>query len=403
MRKVGTIPVIVCALGVLGILAWFGWHSYKKDATVVTQYQTSEEASNVYVRFDMEAYDTILSNFWKQATDVDMASLFQLSLEKAVGTTSEPLATSTRAGTAAMLGVAFDKAGSVAAEKALALQTLQVVLYNLPPVGRDELLTSVQQTQLKDTVDNINPNNNLYQDLGVPSGASTQQVDQAYTQKEATLTGTTSPQGQAELKQVTYAHEVLASATAKAQYDENQVEPTVFAHTMGSHTLYLYISKIAPTTINEFAQAIENASTTPALTSLILDLRGNIGGDLDFTQDIMSLFLGPNQYAFDLYHQGNYNAQRTPNVGPLPALSQYKEIAVLTDDMTQSTAELTASSLRRYRLAYLVGTKTRGWGSVEQNFPIKTVIDPNDQYALLLVVDLTLGDDQQPIGARIDR
>jgi len=33
---------------------------------------------------------------------------------------------------------------------------------------------------------------------------------------------------------------------------------------------------------------------------MIIDLRGNIGGDLDFPQAFLGLFIGPNQYAFDL-------------------------------------------------------------------------------------------------------
>ena len=68
---------------------------------------------------------------------------------------------------------------------------------------------------------------------------------------------------------------------------------------------------MAPSTIEEFTAAIDSASTTPALTNLIIDLRGNIGGDLSFAQEFLSLFFGPNEYAFDLYHQGNLDVQRT--------------------------------------------------------------------------------------------
>ena len=397
MRRKNTV-LVALVLSVAAIAVGYGWHLHqvKPTTTVAVQYKTPQEAADVYVRFDMEAYDTMLANFWKQAGDADMAQLFEKSVQKAANSTDFTLASSTRAGTATMLAAALKKAGSPDAEKALALQILQVALYNLPPAGRDQLLSTAQAVQLKNEVTNVNPNNDLYQNLGVASGATSQQVDAAYTQKKAQLEGTTSPEGKAALKKVTYAHEVLTSATAKAQYDTTKVEPTIFIHTLASNTLYLYISKIAPTTINELIQALEQASTTPD-TSLILDFRGNLGGDLSFAQNVMSLFLGPNAYAFDLYHQGGYDAQRTPVFGPLPALAQYKDIAVLTDNMTQSTAELTSSSLRRFRLGYIVGTKTRGWGSVEKEFPMQTIIDPKEQYALLLVIDLTLGDDQQPI------
>jgi C-terminal processing protease CtpA/Prc len=65
--------------------------------------------------------------------------------------------------------------------------------------------------------------------------------------------------------------------------------------------------------------------------------------------------------------------------------------------MTQSTAELTVATFKRLHLAHVVGVTTRGWGSVENTYPLQTVIDPNTSYALLLVNSLTLRDDNQPI------
>ena len=129
---------------------------------------------------------------------------------------------------------------------------------------------------------------------------------------------------------------------------------------------------------------------------MIIDLRGNIGGSLDFPQYFLGLFIGPNQYAFDLYHQDDYNAQRTTAERSYE-LARYKEIAILTDGMTQSTAELLAATFKRMRLAVVVGSKTRGWGTVENTFPLTTVIDPSQTFSLLLVHSLTLRDDEQPI------
>jgi C-terminal processing protease CtpA/Prc len=129
---------------------------------------------------------------------------------------------------------------------------------------------------------------------------------------------------------------------------------------------------------------------------MIIDLRGNIGGDLTFPQYLLGLFIGDNQYAFDLYHQGNYETQRTV-VAQFAELEKYGELAILTDNMTQSTAELTTAVFKGRRLAYVVGATTRGWGSVENTYPLKTIIDPTQTYSLLLVNSLTLRDDNQPI------
>ncbi len=48
----------------------------------------------------------------------------------------------------------------------------------------------------------------------------------------------------------------------------------------------------------------------------------------------------------------------------------------------------------------MVGATTRGWGTVENTFPMTTTTDASTTYALLLVHAITLRDDQQPIQGR---
>src|ERR1700733_6480334 len=85
----------------------YWWHVHGTSAATSVTYQTSQEAQNIYVRFDMEAYDDIKASYWQSAGDPQLSQLFQLSLEKAAGTSSEPLATTTRSAVAQMLGQAF--------------------------------------------------------------------------------------------------------------------------------------------------------------------------------------------------------------------------------------------------------------------------------------------------------
>jgi len=203
------------------------------------------------------------------------------------------------------------------------------------------------------------------------------------------------PEAKAEIAQVAYAQKVLTNPNTKDLYDVAKIEPSANNHIFGK-TLYVSLSKITPTSFIEFGRTILSASTTPGLNSLIIDLRGNLGGDLAFAQNFLGLFLGQNQFAFDLFHQGEYNVQRTVQ-GKLPELSRYKEIAVLTDNMTQSTAEVTTAAMKRFGLAHVVGATTRGWGTVENTFPFATVIDPTTKYSMLLVHSLTLREDNQPV------
>jgi C-terminal processing protease CtpA/Prc len=121
---------------------------------------------------------------------------------------------------------------------------------------------------------------------------------------------------------------------------------------------------------------------------------------LDFAKYLLALFIGPNQYAFDLFHQGELKLERTPMVAKIPALSDFKDIVILTDTMTQSTAELTAAVFKRARLAKIIGTQTRGWGSVENTFPLQTRLSDEETYSVLLVHSLTLREDNESIEGR---
>lgn len=362
----------------------------------VLSYQTLEE-EDPYVRFGMEAYDLILKNYWEEPKNYTLPTIFKLSLEKATNG-SHNLSSTTREATASMLALALQNATSSDAKKEMLINTLIVATYNLQPVGRNGILSTAQETEFRQNVANINPEKNLYQNIGLEKGASISEVSEAYKKKEAELKASTTPEAKELLKQAVYANKVLTNPNNKKLYDENQMEPTVWA-TKFDKTLYLYIDKVSPATFLEFAQAIESATSTTGFDSLVLDLRGNVGGSLDFVQNFLGLFIGPNQYAFDLFTQGKYEAQRT--VQPkFTVLDKFTEVGIITDNMSQSTAEVVSATFKRLRLGKTVGTNTRGWGTVENTYPIQTEIDPKMKYTLLLVNSITLRDDNQPIEGR---
>lgn len=372
---------------------YWWWHA---QSVASVTYQTPEE-KDVYVRFDMEVFDSIEKNFWMKPEDLKTPELFRLSLEKA-GNIKATLDTPDREGTARMLGEAFRNATSTEAKKNLALGIAAVVLYNLPPAGRSGILSKTEEVALRQNVSNIDTSKDLYQNLGLEKGASAEAVATAYKEKISTLAGTTTDEGKQALQQAEYAHKVLAQSTSKQLYDQSGIEPTVTSKIFGA-TLYVHMSKISPTTLQEFALVIDAASTTPNISSLVLDVRGNIGGALDFLPTFYGLFVGAHQYVFDLFHQGEYEVVRSPQ-GVFEPLARYKEIAILTDEQTQSTAELLTATFKKFNRAHSVGTKTKGWGTVENTYPISSEIDPATSYALLLVNSLTLREDNQPIEGR---
>ena len=70
---------------------------------------------------------------------------------------------------------------------------------------------------------------------------------------------------------------------------------------------------------------------------------------------------------------------------------------ILIDDEVQSSGELMAATLKKYNVGITVGTKTKGWGTIEKVFEIENQIDPNEKYSAFIVHSLALRDDGQPI------
>jgi C-terminal processing protease CtpA/Prc len=393
MNKV-FVYIIAAALVSTGGVYYIKNHPVQKSDKVT--FATKEE-SDVYVRFDMEVFDKISKIYWQKTTPDNLAALFQLSLQKVLSSTT-PLVTKDRSGTAQMLSFAFNSATSTEAKKQLALNVAIVALYNLAPAGRNQIFSEKQETAFRETVSNINPAKDLYADLDLNTGASASEVEKIYNQKLLKLKNATSTEAKAELEKVKYAHTVLSNADNKALYDSAKIEPTLKNKKIGS-TLYLDLRQVAPTSLYEMVKVIDNASTTNAYDTLIVDLRGNIGGSLDFLPALLGLFIGKDEYAFDFYGQDGRVPQRTTQP-KYPEMDKFKEIAILTDNMTQSTAELTSATFKRYHMAKIVGTTTRGWGTIENTYPLQTVFDPSEKYTLLLVNSITLREDGQPIEGR---
>ncbi len=369
------------------------------------QYKTSYE-SDVYVRFAMEAYDKIGENYWMKLglyhkyDSLELGELFRLSIMKVMNTNQVPdISTSTsRDSTASMLFSMLSNATSSDIKKQIVVNTVRTVTNSLKPYMRSNLFSEKQAIALRQEVNNINPSKDLYKDLGVNKDTPKKEIEKVYEEKAKVLEKATSTEAKVELQKISYAKKVLTNDNSKTLYDQAKVEPTVSGHVMGN-TFYFYFSKISPITLQEFGLAVENASKTPGLDSLIIDLRGNIGGDLSFANSFTGLFIGMNQYAYDLYRNENYDPQRT-TLNKFTELDRFKDIVILTDSRTQSTAELTSAIFKRLKLARVIGTKTAGWGTIENTYPMETIIDPNEKYTLFLVNNITLGDDNQPIEGR---
>lgn len=372
----------------LALLAGGGiYWELKKDPPVT--------APDHYLAFTSELYDSIQKNYWEKTTDEGLAELYRLSMEKIVGL---PQTLPEKNKTAVLTLATSLLTGKTDAQKKEFVTTLgDVVLANLPPFGRSRLFSEKQEKDLRNTVANVNPSKDLYAALGVSKDADAASIAKAFEEKEKVLKASSSLQAKELLNELSYARDVLTNDAQKGRYDEKKAEPTVFARTLKGNVYYIYMSQVAPTSFDEFVEIIAKAPKDSAF--LILDIRNNIGGAVDVMPYFLGLFLGQGQYAYDFYRQGDYTPFKTL-VPKSEHLARFKRIVLLTNDQTQSSGEIFTAVFKKYNLGVVVGGKTKGWGTIENTFPLETSIDGEQQYTAFLVHSITLRDDNQPVEGR---
>ncbi len=388
------LALIIAAVLVLGYLFFL---NYGSKALNSNPFQKPEEA------FLSEVYDKIKENYWEKIPDSDLSQLFGMAAEKlAASGSAKPETRQTKpASKKEVLDLinSIDKNYDKDKKREFLVNVASVVLANLKPFGRSGLYTQKLETQLKNTVSNINPEKDLYKDLGVPKNASEAAVARAYQKKYDQLSKANTGEARQKLKEVTYAYQTLTDKDNKARYDQNGVEPTIFPKLLTSDIAYLQFKKFSPTSLDEFQKGLGSFDTTSGPSALIFDLRGNIGGAIDATSYFLGNMIGLNQYAFDFYHQGDFKPFKT-NLDLLPVMKKFRQIVILVDNQTQSSAELMAASLKKYHMGIVVGVPTKGWGTVEKVFPLDHQITTGEKYSVFLVHSLTLRDDNQPIEGR---
>ena len=307
------------------------------------QVQKNLAEKNVYIAFLFEVYDKIQQNYWQKISDEELSNLFKLGAEKLIRA-PQTLDSKDKAGLKKMLANII-KEMDKEKKKEFSTDLANLVLNNLKPLGRSTLYTQKDEQVLKNRVENINP--------------ETQE-------REPTV------------------------STKIGESENGLIRPDIW---------YVRLQKISPTTFEEFQEQADKIDQTANPTSLILDLRGNVGGSIDILPYFLGPFIGQGQYAYEFFHQGQHIPFKT-KTGWLASLVRYKKVVILIDEKTQSSAEVMAATLKKYNVGVLLGRPTKGWGTVEKVFSLEQQIDPNEKYSIFLVHSLTLRDDGQPIEGR---
>jgi len=370
------------------ILAAFGSGFGVKSIWKQNKPEVKSETKDVYTGFALEIWDKVKENYWEKITDDDLSNIYLLAVDKLSGV-SHGLISRNRSGVERLL---TDVNKDVGADKKKEFYVTlgDMVLANLKPFGRSRLYAQKDEKALSQVVNNIDPGSDHLNTLGISKNATDQQVLEAF--KEKTKEATT----EAKKAEVKKAYEVLKDSTSRQNYELAGVEPTIDYEQLSSTIFWVHLTKFSPNSLDEFVRVMDKADKTTTLDTLIFDLRGNIGGAIDQLPYFLGPFIGMDTYAYQFYHQGEKEDFKT-KTGWLNSLVRYKKVVILIDENAQSTAEVMAATLKKYNVGVVLGTTTKGWGTVERVIPMDHQIASDEKYSIYLVHRVTLRDDGQPI------
>ena len=134
-------------------------------------------------------------------------------------------------------------------------------------------------------------------------------------------------------------------------------------------TGYIRLASFMGTCAREMEAALDELEDK-GMKTLILDLRGNPGGDLHQTVQILGYFLPPSTAVVTTQGRGG-EVQGDPLKTPdRQRRKREYPIKVLIDPMSASASELTAGALQDLKRATIVGETSYGKGSVQNIIPM---------------------------------
>lgn len=129
---------------------------------------------------------------------------------------------------------------------------------------------------------------------------------------------------------------------------------------------YIKVTNFASNTFNQFQTALNELEEND-IESLIIDVRDNLGGQLEVATQIASLFLTKDKVVYQL----NTNGIIQPVYSTGPGSFQ-KPITVLINGATASASEVLAIALQESADATVIGTTSYGKGTIQESYKLST-------------------------------
>lgn len=142
--------------------------------------------------------------------------------------------------------------------------------------------------------------------------------------------------------------------------------PSIATHVFDNRVLYVRIFDFGSKTATEFDQALQG-NLKGSVNMVVLDLRDNPGGYVDAANSVISEFVKSGTTTI-LVQRGGKEERRTVNGNGHAYTNQ---LVVLVNENSASAAEITAGALKDHGRGTLIGVKTFGKGSVQEDFKLR--------------------------------
>jgi len=142
--------------------------------------------------------------------------------------------------------------------------------------------------------------------------------------------------------------------------------PSVGTHVFAYRILYVHVFDFGDRTANEVDQALRDNLKGP-VDRVVLDLRGNPGGFVDAAVNVISEFVRKGNAVILVGRDGKQQPRSVTGSGR----AFDNRLVVLVDADTASASEITAGALKDYGRGLLVGVKTFGKGSVQEDYLLR--------------------------------
>lgn len=142
--------------------------------------------------------------------------------------------------------------------------------------------------------------------------------------------------------------------------------PSVASHVFDNRVLYVRIFDFGSRTATEFDKTLQD-NLKGSVDMVVLDLRDNPGGYVDAANSVISEFVNHGTTTILVQRGGSQEVRSVSGQGR----AFTNKLVVLVNENSASASEITAGAIKDHGRAQLVGVKTFGKGSVQEDFRLR--------------------------------